>query len=240
MLCNMISSIFGKKDDTDKFGFLDVVLGLLLIGGIDILYLVLPRGVVVVIWLFVALWIVKRRAWASLKKHRYIASAGKAADRLKTIINMSDSEFEEKFGPKDIPHTFQAEPVPQAETSEGAEASRPKTEPFMPSYACKQTVPIEEAMRLAIAWWEQPDSDNMTGAQRIEDLIQQINVDRSTTRTAILNEYADSLLLPKDEAVLMQLVEVAKVNGLGAELSADGDLIIQWGQDDSGREAGDY
>ncbi len=85
-----------KQDNCkEEFGLLDVALGLLLIGGIDILYLFLPRGVVVIIWLLVAFWIIKRRVWTSIKKHRYLASAWKAKDRLNVILNMNDAEFAE-------------------------------------------------------------------------------------------------------------------------------------------------
>jgi hypothetical protein len=232
------SNAKGADADKGKLEPLDFVLGLLLIGGADLLYLFLPRGIVVVIWLLLAFWIVKRRAWSSITNSRHVASVCKVIGRFKVLSNMNDEEFESRFGLRDDLSRSCISPEQPVQVREKVETGQPKVEPFMPAYACKTVINDDEAMKLALAWWEVPGSDGLSGFQRIEELIQQINIDRSTARTAILTEYKDCLLFPKDEGVLIQLVEVAKANGLGAELSEDGEFIIQWGQDDNGREAG--
>jgi hypothetical protein len=239
----MVSKLFAAissrpNKEKENLGIFDIAAGLFLLGGVDILYLFLPRGVVVVIWLLVAFLLVKRRLWSAMKKHKHLVSAGRAARRLKTILKMSDDEFEDKFGATEEPQTAHTQSAQQEETPDTAEAATQKVAPFMPPYACTQTMTQEKAMQLATAWWEDPGTDGLTGMQRIEELIQKINMERSTVRTAILTEYADSLCLPKEKEVLTQLIEVAKSNGLGAEMNEDGDVIILWGQDDSGREAG--
>lgn len=226
----------GKSTKPDSgFSKGDILLGFFLLMVSDILALFLPKPLVVALWVAAALLVIKHNVLPLLKNHRFLVTAEKTFNRIKVIAGMRDDEFDERFAPRTIPHTSPAVSAPQ---SPPAGAANTSTAPFMPSYACKQEMSAERAMKLAKAWWQTAGTGGATGAERVEDLIQQLSTEKPGNHTAILTEYADWLELPTDELVLAQLIKVVKADGLAAELSENGDLIILWGQDESGREAG--
>lgn len=226
----------GKSTKSESgFSKGDILLGFFLLMGSDILALFLPKPLVAILWMIAALLVAKRKVLPLLKDHRFVVTVEKTFNRIKVIAGMLDNEFDERFAPKTIPHTYPSESAPQPAPAGTANTT---TSPFMPSYACKQEMSVDRAMKLAEAWWKNAGADGITGAGRVEDLIQQLSTEKPGNHTAILTEYADRLELPTDELVLAQLIKVVKADGLAAELSEDGNLIILWGQDDNGREAG--
>ena len=147
------------------------------------------------------------------------------------IWEMDDEEFREKF--------HQAAPDANANAKESApKAQQPSPQPmiFLPSSVCKRPLTPEEAQKQADAWWNTEDEDGNSGADRLAELIDSVSED-PTIHTCLLNEHKE-LRLPAEALVLKKLIEIFQKNGLAADFTADEEVIISWGQDTDGKEAG--
>ena len=172
----------------------------------------------------------------SLSPKKLVANVRKAKERFKIIAAMSDGDFEAAFAQRNIELVSppQVKPTEKASLDEST-----KIPSFIPLHACVQSADRkEQAHKLALSWWDSPGADGTSGLNKIEELIQSISMEKPTARTAILTDHAEYLELPKDAAVLDELVIIAKANGLGAERSDDEQFFIMWGQGEDGKEIG--
>lgn len=162
------------------------------------------------------------KVWGWIKS----ASSGydKAARIVSKIWGMSDEEFEEKFG---------------ASEDRTAKPSAPAPLLFLPASICMQAINNEQAAEKAAAWWNDEDETG-SGEEKLAELISSIVTEDPTKSTCLLNEYRDELRLPVEAPVLSALIEILKENGIAADLTADEELIISWGQTMDGLEAGQY
>ena len=154
----------------------------------------------------------------------------KRADRMTAFISriwkMDDKEFESVFS--DLEKKKKA-PSPQ-------EQEQP-TILFLPESLCKQILDPDEAMNRAQAWWTQEDVDGCTGEMRLAELLANIASEDPTIHTCLLNDY-EELRLPTEAPVLLALTHIFRENGIAADCTPDDQVVVSWGQDTNGLEAG--
>lgn len=158
------------------------------------------------------------------------ADWAKRADRMTAFISriwkMDDKEFESVFS--DLEKKKKS-PSPQ-------EQEQP-TILFLPDSLCQQTLDPDEAMNRAQAWWTQEDVDGCTGEMRLAELLANIASEDPTIHTCLLNDY-EELRLPTEAPVLLALTHIFRENGIAADCTPDDQVVVSWGQDTNGLEAG--
>lgn len=165
---------------------------------------------------------------SSGKEMVYKASAGykRAANIMSAVQKMNDEEFEEKFGA-----FIRNDPA-------APESSSPYAHSFVPESLCVRPVSEEEAVQIATAWWSE-ENEYGTGEDRLAELLSSIANKNPTKHTCLLNEY-EELRLPVEVPVLSALIAILEENGIAADLTEDGQLIVSWGQSMDGLEAGQH
>lgn len=108
---------------------------------------------------------------------------------------------------------------------------------FVPDSLCQQTLDPDEAMNRAQVWWSEEDVDGYTGEMRLAELLANIASEDPTIHTCLLNDY-EELRLPTEAPVLLALTHIFRENGIAADCTPDDQVVVSWGQDTNGLEAG--
>ena len=148
------------------------------------------------------------------------------------LSGMSDEEFESKFCA--ARHQTNNDELNSPESAHFS--VQQTTTGFIPNFLCKSIMTEETAYAAALAWWEEESKNEMTGAQRVSEVITEISYKDPTKHTCVLSDFSE-VCLPTEVPVLRALATVMKADGLDADFNDDGKLIVCWNQYADGTEA---
>ena len=108
---------------------------------------------------------------------------------------------------------------------------------FIPSDLVEKPLSQEEADQKAQEWWDSQAIDGSSGEEKIYEILAEIANSNPSIHSCNLSDYK-ALKLPTSVSVLNSLLEILRKEGLAADLTPDNELLVSWGQDQTGVEIG--